>query len=363
MALSLSINDPEHAPRHAPWLRGLTPLRFGCFVVVCATLAARPALATGVASFSEGLHHLLVITKWYAIFGLPLFVLVVKSDLWTARATRTARFAAFAAAVAAGSCVLFTMPYVFMPLNVDGIWQWAASFFMRGLFLGTLMAAILDFSRRESDALREMHGARLAQVESERRSSASRLHALNAQIEPHFLFNCLASVKRLHERDPGGGRAMLRNLVTYVKTATGRAGTPESRLGEEIAVARAFLEIFQVRMGEKLRVRVDVPAHLESAVVPSLAIGTLVENAIKHGIGPRATGGSVDICARLADRQLVVDVRDDGVGFQARSGHGIGLANIRAQLEEAFHGDAALELCANAEGGVTASLSLPCRHA
>jgi LytS/YehU family sensor histidine kinase len=97
--------------------------------------------------------------------------------------------------------------------------------------------------------------------------------------------------------------------------------------------------------------------------VPSLAIGTLVENAIKHGIGPRESGGNLGISARLAHGRLMVEVRDDGVGFQARAGHGIGLANIRAQLATAFHERAALELAANADGGVTASLALPCTFA
>ena len=151
--------------------------------------------------------------------------------------------------------------------------------------------------------------------------------------------------------------------MTYVKTATARAGKPQSRLGEEIDLARAYLDIFRVRMGARLRVSIDVPAHLENAVVPSLAIGTLVENAIKHGIGPREAGGNLGISARLAEGRLMVEVRDDGVGFQARAGHGIGLANIRAQLATAFEERAVLELSANPEGGVTASLALPCTFA
>jgi hypothetical protein len=361
VALPLLINDPEHAPRHAPSLRGITPLRLACFAAACIALAARPALANGVPDVMEGLRRLWNTTQWFFVFGLPLFVLVIKCDLWTARASPVGRTAAFAAAVLGGSAVLATMPFCFLPWDLKGLWQWQLGYLMRGLLLGSLMAAILHFARRETEALHEMYRTRIARIEAERRRSSSRLHALNAQIEPHFLFNCLASVKRLYGSDPGTGRAMLRNLLTYVRTATARAGAPQARLGDEIALAKAFLDLFQVRMGARLRVKVDVPAHLEDAVVPSLAIGTLVENAIKHGIAPRATGGTVDICARLADRQLVVDVCDDGVGFRACSGPGIGLANIRAQIRESFHGDGALELRANPQGGVTASLMVPCR--
>ena len=363
LALPFFINDPDHVPQSAPWMRGITPLRLACFAAVCLMLASRGVLANGITDPWVQLYFLVRMAHWFFGFGLPLFVLVIKADLWTAVSTPARRFGAFAAAVLAGSTVLWTMPYSHMPWNLPGLWQWQAGLFMRGMLLGSLFAAILHFGRRESDTRRAMHESQVARVESERRASASRLHALNAQIEPHFLFNCLASVKRLYERDPGGGRTMLRNLLAYVKTATARAGTPESRLGDEIAVAKAYLDIFQVRMGARLKVRVDVPAYLENAIVPSMAIGTLVENAIKHGIGPRATGGALDISARVSDRQLVVDVRDDGVGFRARSGSGIGLANIRAQLAEAFRGDAGLELFANPDGGVTASLTLPCRLA
>jgi hypothetical protein len=363
LALQYLVNDPEHLPRHAPWLRGITPLRLACFIVVCMTLAARNAFANGVPDVLAGLSTLQRVTRYFIVFGLPLFVLVIKCDLWTAHAGRMQRVSWFAVAILAGSAVMFTMPYFFLPSDTRGLWQWQVGYFMRGALLGSLMAAILYFARRESDALREMYRERIAGVDADRRAGASRLHALNAQIEPHFLFNCLASVKRLYERDAGNGRAMLRNLLTYVRTASARAGTPQSRLGDEIALARAFLDIFQVRMGARLNVRIDVPAHLEDAVVPSLAIGTLVENAIKHGIGPRAAGGMVGISARLDDSTLIVDVVDDGVGFRARSGQGIGLANIRAQLEEVFQANAALDLSANPGGGVTASMSLPWRLA
>jgi hypothetical protein len=367
LALQLSINDPEHAPRHAPWLRGITPLRLACFVVVVLVLAARAGFARpNFEDLSRSFYQYQYWARLWFLFGLPLFVLVIKSDLWTAGARPAIRIAALAAAVIGGSLVLSQF-VVGLGLTLDpgfkGRWQYEAAWFLRGLFLGSLMAAILYFSRREADTGRELHRVDMERVEAGRRTSESKLNTLNAQIEPHFLFNSLASVKRLYERDPGGGRAMLESLVTYVKTATLRAGRPHSRLGDEIELARAYLEIFRVRMGARLRVSIAVPDHLANVVVPSLAIGTLVENAIKHGIGPRESGGQLDIRARLAEGRLLVEVRDDGVGFRVRSGHGIGLANIRAQLAASFQERAALEISANPEGGVTATLALPCTFA
>ena len=363
MAHSLLVNDPEHAPPYAPWMRGFTPIRVAAFVAICLLLAARPALwnarqdQVAEALWRLGFHW----TRWF-LFGLPLFVLLIKADQWTAHARPLARLAAFSAAVVVGAAALSTMIWgLSLPLEFDGRWQWQAAFLVRGLTMGSLMAAILYFTRRERDTQRELHRAKLSQVDNEKRATESKLRLLHAQIEPHFLFNSLASIKRLYERDPGSGRAMLRNLCAYVARATARAGEPVSRLGDEIQLAKSYLEMLEIRMGNRLRVRIDVPSHLDRALVPSLAIGTLVENAIKHGIAPRASGGTIEVSARIAERELRVEVRDDGVGFRARSGPGIGLANVRARLEGMFQGAASLELSANREGGVTASLSLPCR--
>ena len=332
-------------------------------MAVCLLVSGRAGLAPANAIT---LPQKLLRWEWHSelwfLFGLPLFVLVIKSDLWTARLKPGWRIAALATAVVIGAGFLtFRILALDLPLDFPGRWQYQVGLFLRGLALGSLMAAILYFMRREGDTRRELHAVQVAQADSLRRASESRLQALRAQIEPHFLFNSLASIKRLYERDPSNARTMLGNLVSYVKVATARAGQPHSRLADEIALAKAYLDMFHMRMGSRLHVSIDVPADLGEALVPPLAIGTLVENAIKHGISPRASGGSVALSARLDGQRLVVDVRDDGVGFRARSGHGIGLATVRAQLEAMFQGAASLELLANEGSGVTASLCVPCR--
>ena len=197
-------------------------------------------------------------------------------------------------------------------------------------------------------------------MDIDKQMAEARLQLLQAQIEPHFLFNSLASVKRLYEKEPDRGQSLLRNLGEYLRVAISRARLRETPLGEEIALARSFLEIFQVRMGKRLRVRIDVPRALEAALIPPLMVGTLVENAIKHGIGPRASGGTVDITARREDEFLVVAVADDGVGFRARFVHGV-QANIRARLETLFAARGTLELASIVDGGVAATIRLPYR--
>jgi LytS/YehU family sensor histidine kinase len=186
---------------------------------------------------------------------------------------------------------------------------------------------------------------------------------LRAQIEPHFLFNSLASVKRLYERDRTQGRALLANLAAYLRLASRSSQRREIPLGDEVALARSFLGIFQVRMGARLQVNIDVPREHDAALVPPLTVGTLVENAIKHGLAPRASGGTLSLRARREGDQLVVGVGDDGVGFRAYSGPGVGLANTRARLETLFGAAGSLDLAANPGGGVTATMRLPYRVA
>jgi LytS/YehU family sensor histidine kinase len=239
----------------------------------------------------------------------------------------------------------------------------AVAYFSRAVIAGGILTAILFFAARERDAQRLLNRTLLARVDIERQGVEARLQLLQAQIEPHFLFNSLASVKRLYEKEPGEGRELLRNLRECLRVATSRGHQQESRLGDEIALVRSFLAIFQVRMGRRLRVQIDIPTPLEGALIPPLMVGTLVENAIKHGIASRASGGNIALTARRDGDHLMVGVRDDGVGFRVPSGYGVGLANIRARLATLFGDAGDLDLSSNPEGGTTATLRLPFRTA
>jgi two-component sensor histidine kinase len=361
------LNDPEHVrPAGATWLRGITPLRLAALAAACTMVAARPTLWNITPENAlAALGKLLSFTALYFVFALPLFILVAKTDIWTARSTTRVRIAALVLAVCAGACAFVAGELAYREVVNAGnavdplLWQTVLAFGFRALAMGGLFAAILFFATRERNAQRSLRSAQRARIEIESQIVESRLQLLQAQIEPHFLFNSLASVKRLYEREPAKGRQLMRDLGDYLRVASRRARQREIRLAEEIALARSFLAIFQVRMGGRLRLRIDVPPELESAAVPPLMVGTLVENAIKHGISPRASGGTLSLSARRQGESLEIQVEDDGVGFRARSGHGVGLANIRARLETLFAGAGTLELTANAGRGVSAILRIP----
>lgn len=187
----------------------------------------------------------------------------------------------------------------------------------------------------------------------------ARLSALQAQIEPHFLFNTLANVKRLYETVPHQGREMLSSLISYLRAALPSMRQSGSTLGRELELARSFLTILKMRMGDRLDFSIEVEPALSDAQVPPMVLPTLVENAIKHGLSPLPEGGRIEIAARREGDDLLIDVRDNGAGFSASGGSGVGLANTRSRLAVLFGSRAALSLSAAAPRGVLASLRLP----
>jgi signal transduction histidine kinase len=366
----LLVNDPEYAPFGAAWLRGVTPARLAVVVAVC-FLIALPSPGARI-DFQLGNYAVGAWKIWDRMgrtlaCAIPLLFLVIWTEMRTARSPVRERQLALASAVLVGSLAYAALRLGLRILNGNAPpepgYYVAVAYFSRAVIAGGILTAILFFAARERDAQRLLNRTLLARVDIERQGVEARLQLLQAQIEPHFLFNSLASVKRLYEKEPGEGRELLRNLRECLRVATSRGRQQESRLGDEVALVRSFLAIFQVRMGRRLRVQIDIPTPLEGALIPPLMVGTLVENAIKHGIASRASGGNIALTARRDGDHLMVGVRDDGVGFRVPSGYGVGLANIRARLATLFGDAGDLDLSSNPEGGTTATLRLPFRTA
>ncbi|MBB3291582.1 signal transduction histidine kinase [Mitsuaria sp. BK045] len=240
-------------------------------------------------------------------------------------------------------------------------WTWLMSTTALWLVLGGFFAALLHGLREERSAQ-----ARLAELSRQHdRLQAQQLEAqfsaLNAQIEPHFLFNTLANVKRLYETAPERGRDMMGSLIAYLRAALPSMRQGMSTLGQELELARSYLTILQMRMGERLRFDIEADAALFATSLPPMVLPTLVENAIKHGLSPLPEGGRIDICARResAGDGLLLEVRDTGQGFAASGGSGVGLANTRARLTAMFGAQAWLELEAAEPRGVIARVRVP----
>jgi hypothetical protein len=214
-------------------------------------------------------------------------------------------------------------------------------------------------SRRIADH-RKLEQAAAQQTATEKELTVARLNLLQAQVEPHFLYNTLASAQLLTRSDPRKADEMLGNLITYLRNSLPRTEGEMSTLGEELERARAYLEIMKIRMGDRLAVQVEVPDALKAAPMPPMMLQTLVENAVKHGLEPMTGGGTVWIIARESAGKVSVTVADDGRGFGGDSaGTGLGLKNLRERLKLAYGEAASFTIGPNFPSGVAATIMTP----
>jgi sensor histidine kinase YesM len=194
----------------------------------------------------------------------------------------------------------------------------------------------------------------------ERKLTEAQMATLQAQVEPHFLFNTLALIGQLIETDPAEAARIHAHLIDYL-----RATLPQMRaagggtLGKQVELSRAYLAIMQARMKERLAVKFDVPDFLGSAPFPPMMLLILIENAIKHGLEPQVEGGRIEVSARVVHATLHVDVRDNGAGFNVHADDGVGLANIRERLRLLFGKDGELAIEAPPAGGALVSIRIP----
>lgn len=202
---------------------------------------------------------------------------------------------------------------------------------------------------------------RAEQAEMGRKLAESQLAMLQAQIEPHFLYNTLASVQYLVRKDADAADFLLTQLIRYLRHAMPKLRHPMSTLGQEFELADAYLQIVRMRMGGRLSVELELPERLHGVVFPPLVLQTLVENAVKHGVEPKTGQVRIVVTGSQVDGETVVQVSDNGVGLRsapATAGSGTGLANIRDRLQGIYGDRAQLSITSNSDGGVTSIVAI-----
>jgi anti-sigma regulatory factor (Ser/Thr protein kinase) len=211
--------------------------------------------------------------------------------------------------------------------------DWTKSFLLLLIF-ALVFVKIAMGSKRKAETKAQAATATAAEESLKRQLAEAELKTMQAQVEPHFLFNTLASVDYLIETDPQRASMMQKNLIQYLRAALPKMREASSTLAKEVDLCRAYLAILKVRMEDRLQVAITVPKGLESAVFPPMMLQTLVENAIKHGLEPKDEGGTLSLSADFADGKLRVTVADTGLGLQSvgNQGMGVGLANVRERL-------------------------------
>ncbi len=318
-------------------------------------------LALLVLTWEEQFYRLAPLVYVPALLALGMFNLL---ERWPRRVPEPlARWAVQVIAVAA------VMPVVELVFFISATQPGAPPFwrvesragsFGALTFLGMLVSSWVAMTALMRERDESTKRAERARGELERQALDARLRLLQAQVEPHFLFNTLANVQALVDIGSPRASPVLASLVSYLRAAVPRLSEPVNRLGQELEMARAYLALMQMRLPDRLQFSVAAEAGLERLRCPPTALLTLVENAVRHGIDPSLEGGRIDVSVKLRGDRCVAEVRDTGVGITSGSaGLGTGLSTLRERLALAFDGAAELRLTEVMPQGVLAEIEFP----
>jgi len=235
--------------------------------------------------------------------------------------------------------------------------------FFQIILIGILFGSIISYffiSRRKISASEVMiQEEKIKRLTSEKKVMESNLRLLQAQIEPHFLFNTLSNILSLIDTNTEKGKSMLEDLIHYLRTSLSKTRENASTIGQEMEMIEAYLNIFKVRMGERLCYRIDIPDTMKDLPFPPMLVQPLVENAVKHGLEPRIEGGEVFIRGEERGDILRLEIADTGLGFQGDGDMGVGLSNIRERLQSLYDDKGRLILEENQPSGLKAIIEVP----
>jgi signal transduction histidine kinase len=238
--------------------------------------------------------------------------------------------------------------------------DWLMSFVMLLIMAGIIVKVVLGGKKR-AERRAEAATETAAEESLKRQLAEAQLKTMQAQVEPHFLFNTLASVDYLIETAPSTASKMQKSLIQYLRAALPQMREGSTTLGKEVQLCRSYLEILKFRMEDRLQYSLIIPQGLSSAQFPPMMLQSLVENSIKHGLEPKPEGGSLTISADISNGRLRVTVADSGLGFAAAgvSGSGVGLATVRERLAALYGGAAKLSIEANSPSGTIVTIEVP----
>jgi len=302
-----------------------------------------------------------VLISWAFVLRDRLVVAFAIALLVCAAGTLPARTLRLRAIILAGSIITGALAGEFGLRVLANESRGLGGVVFRWSVIGLSIAGMFYLWRVSFEARSKLNAETLHRLQTQQQLASAHLIALKNQIEPHFLFNTLATVRRLQRTEPVAGALMLANFIDYLRRTMPMLDQPEVPLAQEVSLLRAYLAVISVRMSGRLLIELDVPPELAALPIPPLVLATLVENAIKHGLTPSQDGGIVRVAARAIGPVVEVAVEDTGVGFGAAGtgGSGIGLANARARLNAVHGRQASLRLEPNEPRGVRAVVTLP----
>ena len=346
------MSSPAAVNRYAYLFEGLTPRR-----VLLVTFLCVWAAAAIVWFFANTYLDLLVSALCVGYTSMVLFTAATN-----VRGQRLPRWAIQVASIVVGSFLGTMLAGVVKGRDIATMFteRYYGVLITMGLGIGfgCMAVWVYVFRERQSRQAAELARAQAERAQLEKNVLQARLALMQAQVEPHFLFNTLANVQHLVETDPASASRMLESLIQYLRAALPRMREDSTTVGREIDMSKAFLDIHRMRMGSRLDYVLDVPEDLRGRPFPPMMLITLVENAVIHGVDPCCEAGTITIRAREEGGRLRLSVADTGEGISPKKGTGVGLTNIRERLK-ALHGTGArLVIEENLPRGVVATIEV-----
>lgn len=333
----------------------LTLKRFAASLVLNALINTAIALLLTAIRFGHGFLFNLVISQCigFSIYSANMAAIPLFRRIRHPAAQIAVIFAAILAGAVAGT-LLGSLAVGMGPREMFGE---RFPLFTQVVLLGILFGVLVSYVFISLERIAE---EKLQRLETEKAAMEAELRLVQSQMEPHFLFNTLANVRSLIDADPRKAGEMLETFVAFLRTSlrTGRERTVP--LEQEMDVVRSYLDLFVIRMGERLRYRVALPEELRSVRIPPLLVQPLVENAIKHGLERSVQGGEVTVSAERSNGRVLIMVVDSGIGIgETGAGGGIGLDNVRRRLALMYGEGAGLTIEENRPSGVKVVIELP----
>ena len=324
-------------------------------------------ISTGIAAF---LTVTGITTKSFLInfvmsqsFGIPICSTVLFL-LWILRPNKISSFAfIFVIGIGGGTLIgLQAGPFILRQI-FSIVLDHAQKDLLQTLILAITFGSVASYFFYSRARLKvseeEIQQEKIKRLSSEKEALEANLRLLQAQVEPHFLFNTLSNILSLIDTNPANGKSMLVDLIHYLRTSLSRTFPDRITLDREIDMIKAYLNIQKIRMGERLHFQIELPEAIREHPFPPMLLQPLVENAVKHGLEPKIVGGEILIQAAEEDDLIRIEVRDTGLGFSSFQGTGVGIGNVKERIQLLYGGRGRLRLEENKPNGVRAIVEVP----
>ena len=296
-------------------------------------------------------------------FGIPTCSMIIFL-LWAFKPNKTTSLVfIYIVGITSGTLIGLKMgPFVLQHIFSIVLKDWERGSLQAIIYAITFGSAISYFfysKKRIRISDEEIQEERIKRLSSEKEALEANLRLLQAQIEPHFLFNTLSNVLSLIDTNPTNGKSMLVDLIHYLRTSLSRTFPDPITLDQEMDMIKAYLNIQKIRMGERLHFKIELPDAVRKHPFPPMLLQPLVENAVKHGLEPKMEGGEIMIKVAEKDDFIRIEVTDTGSGFSSFHNTGVGIGNVRERIKLLYGEKGRFILEENSPNGARAIIEVP----